>query len=230
MKAKTLGAAAGQLGGWAVMVFFVVLLSFIFSFLGTLCCALLAGMMLGAMKTYRWASIPISLVFPAVVWLLLRSMKSDLPDGRINLVALLCLGVFWVSFFLAGALVSHETRNRPPLGASQAEPVGPSASRGPEPGEQAGSGRPAVPAAAAACREARAELSLAQLQGTWRRQGAEGNGEAQEQVLEIKEDHLVVSALDATGGVCWVAEGKVRFEQTGRAWKPNATATDPPGR
>src|SRR5271157_4800368 len=106
MSAKTLRTVCGHIGGWCAITFFVLLLTFIFSFLGTIFCAVLAGMMLGAMKPHRWYSVPISLLFPVAICLVLRAMKADLPERQINLLSLLCLGAFWLAFFLTAALVS----------------------------------------------------------------------------------------------------------------------------
>ena len=112
MNAKTLGTVCGHVAGWCAIVSFVLLLTFIFSFLGTIFCAVLAGMMLGSMRPRRWHSVPISLLFPATIFLMLRAMKAELLERQIDLLSLLCLGAFWLTFLLAGVVVSAEQKAR----------------------------------------------------------------------------------------------------------------------
>jgi len=199
MNAKTLRTVSSYVAGWCALVAFVLLLTFIFSFLGTIFCAVLAGMMLGAMKPHRWYSVPISLLFPAAISLVLRAMKAELPDRQINLLSLLCLGAFWLAFSLAAALVSAEQKAR--------------TAPGPHPGQPT----PAAPPhrGMAAPREAvcaRGGLTLEGLQGTWRRKVATGNGGARERVLEIKGQDLVLKEVDGAGRVHWAAEGFVGLD------------------
>ena len=86
IRAVPLKTAAQYAGGLAIATFFVVLLSFVFSFLGTLFCAALAGLMLGALRTHKWQSILISLLFPLVIFTLLKGMKTELQERQILLV------------------------------------------------------------------------------------------------------------------------------------------------
>ena len=212
MNAKTLRTVSSYIAGWCALVSFVLLLTFIFSFLGTIFCAVLAGMMLGAMKPHRWYSVPISLLFPVSISLVLRAMKADLPERQINLLSLLCLGAFWLAFFLAAALVSAEQKARTTPGP---RPGPPSPAAPPQERQPAGE-RAAPMRWMAAPREAvcarRAGLTLERLQGTWRRKAATGNGEAHEDVLEIKGRDLVLKEVDGAGRVHWAAEGFVGLE------------------
>ncbi len=216
MNAKTLRTASGHVAGWCAIVSFVLLLTFIFSFLGTIFCAVLAGMMLGAMKPRRWHSVPISLLFPAAISLVLRAMKAELPEPQINLLSLLCLAAFWLAFFLAAVLVSAEQKARTAPAAGPAEPRPPAAPREPE--------RVVERAAPARCLAARCEavppesadgLTLARLQGAWWWKAANGNGEAHEKVLEIKGHDLVLREVDGAGQVHWAAAGTVRLDGAG---------------
>jgi len=216
MKAKTLRTVSGHVAGWGAIVSFVLLLTFIFSFLGTIFCSVLAGMMLGAMKPHRWHSVPISLLFPAAICLVLRAMKAELADRQINLLSLLCLGAFWLAFFLAAVLVSAEQKGR---GAPVAGPGKPSAQTPPrEPGPVAEGAAPDGCMAApleAVCPESADGLTLARLQGTWWWKAASGNGEAHEKVLRIEGHNLVLKEVDGAGQVYWAAQGSVRLDGAG---------------
>jgi len=216
MSAKTLRMVSGHIAGWCAIAFFVLLLTFIFSFLGTIFCSVLAGMMLGAMKPHRWHSVPISLLFPLAISVMLRAMKAELPEGQIDLLSLLCLGSFWLAFFLAAVLVSAEQKARRAAVAGPGEPSQPAAPR------ESG---PVVEPAAADCRmttpleavstESADGLTLARLQGRWRMKAANGTGEAHEKVLEIKDHDLVLKEVDGAGQVYWAAGGTVRLDGSG---------------
>src|ERR1035438_8644004 len=58
MNSMPLKSAVQNVGLCSVLVFFVVLLTLVFSFLGTIICAALAGMMMGATRPSRWLSVP----------------------------------------------------------------------------------------------------------------------------------------------------------------------------
>lgn len=216
MNAKTLGTVCGHVAGWCAIVSFVLLLTFIFSFLGTIFCAVLAGMMLGSMRPRRWHSVPISLLFPATIFLMLRAMKAELLERQIDLLSLLCLGAFWLTFLLAGVVVSAEQKARTAPGPGPGEPRPPATPGGPERVVE----RPAPAGRAAARFEAVSPqsadgLTLARLQGTWRWKAAKGDGEAHEKVLEIRGHDLVLKEVDGAGQVHWAAEGTVRLDGAG---------------
>jgi len=74
--------AVQYLLGAAAIAFFVGLLTFIFSFLGTIFCAALVGMMLGAFKDLRWQSVSFSFLLPAVLVAVLRVTRAELTGNR----------------------------------------------------------------------------------------------------------------------------------------------------
>jgi hypothetical protein len=216
MSAKTLRMVSGHIAGWCAIAFFVLLLTFIFSFLGTIFCAVLAGMMLGAMKPHRWYSVPISLLFPVVISLMLRAIKAELPERQIDLLSLLCLGSFWLAFLLAAALVSAEQKARTARVAGPGEPSPPGAPREPRPvaGRAAPDGCTAPPLEAVSPESAQG-LTLARLQGTWWWRAGSGNHEAHEKVLEINGHDLVLKEVDGAGQMHRAAEGTVRLDGPG---------------
>jgi hypothetical protein len=216
MSAKTLRMVSGHIAGWCAIACFVLLLTFIFSFLGTIFCSVLAGMMLGAMKPHRWYSVPISLLFPVAISVMLRAMKAELPERQIDLLSLLCLGSFWLAFFLAALLVSAEQKARRAAVTGPGEPSQPAAPR--ETGSVAGHApadcRMAAPIKAVSTESADG-LTLARLQGRWWWKPANGNREVHEKVLEIKDHDLVLKEVDGAGQVCWAAWGTVRLDGAG---------------
>ncbi len=205
MNATPIKIALRQVGGWGAIIFFVVLLTLTFSFLGTILCALLAGMMLGASKKSRWVSVPVSAIFPVVIFTVLRASKADLSGGRIMLVALLCFGAFWFMYLLTlGVLVFERKTQSSPEGNCTAEatlPVAP-----PEAGSESGNGRSPTELSSPA------EAGLGELAGRWVCEAAGADGQVQTKILEIAGGKLELSVVDYRGRAVVVAKGEVRLE------------------
>ena len=110
MNATAIRTAGRYLGAWGAIVFFVVLLSAIFTFLGTITCAVLAGMMTGAVKGAKWFSVSVSLVFPAVIFGMVRSASVELTQQQVILLGALCFGAFWVTHLVSAVVFFCEHR------------------------------------------------------------------------------------------------------------------------
>jgi len=168
---------AKSIGLWGVLIFFVVLLTLVFSFMGTLICATLAGMMMGAVKVGRRLVVAVSLLLPAIVFVVLHLTKAELQERQIGLVSLLCFGGFWFMYAGAGFLIAAEQRQSLPS-SSSAE-------------------------TAAVLPRALRELSLDELNGTWLSHAGPNEGS---RVLEIKNGKLVLSVLKSGGELVPIAE------------------------
>jgi hypothetical protein len=190
MNARFIRIALQYAGGCVAIVFFVVLLTLVFSFLGTIFCSILAGMMLGAARQSRWQCLPFSFVFPAVIYGLLHYTRAELSPRQGELLAVLCFCAFWVTYFAGAALISFERKTPPGLKGAAEVAAGPAA---PE---------PAV------------SLTLQELQGQWCWNNGRRNGERSEKVLEIKDDQLALRALGSDGRVRWEAKGAVKLEHS----------------
>lgn len=197
MNVRALKAAARYLGCWFAMVFFVVLLTTIFSFLGTIICAVLAGMMLGAAKHQRWQAVPVAVVFPTVIFTMLRSTRAELLGRQVMVLSLLCFGAFWLTYLVTSLLLLFEAKN------SLTQPA-----RGPTPTQfKPPASLPVVPGSRPpGGLLARAPLSVADLQGQWHQPVATGNGHSRERRLEISGDLLKLSLLDSQGGTSALGE------------------------
>src|SRR5437763_1583738 len=101
-------AALGYLVGWISIIAFVVLLSLIFSFVGTIICAGAAGMMMGATRMPRLASAAVSLIFPGVVIGVLRLSGAELEDRQILFLGVLCFVLYWSLYAALFKVVSQE--------------------------------------------------------------------------------------------------------------------------
>lgn len=192
--------AAGQyaLRG-SVIVFFVALLTFIFSFLGTIICAVVAGMMMGAARPSTGRALPVALIFPAVIFTLLRSLKSELEARQIGILALVCFAAFWLSYLLCALVLYSERRT-------------PAPARGPTLCPPRAGGADEAGDAGTRSLERPAELTLDQLQGRWRR---ETPADALPMLMEITRDRLVLHTPDATGRLAVVAQGNLRLDGSG---------------
>ena len=206
MSPGPLKLAAQYFLGLILVVFFVVLLSFIFSFLGTIFCAALAGMMLGAFRNLRWHAMLASFLFPAVSMGLLRGMRADLPDKQILIVALVCFGVFWLTYLVAATLFVYESKHRTLLAVEMAAK---------SPGRDLGSqspGRSEIALNGLNVPEPEPRLTMGFLQGEWLCD-ADQDGGFREKVLNIQQEKLTLRVADPDGRVRVLAMAKVRLDE-----------------
>lgn len=211
MNCKPVRTAVRYLAAWSLVACFVVLLTLIFNFLGTILCAVLGGMMLGAMKQARWHAIPGSLLLPTVLLILLRVTKAELSPLQSHVLALVCFGAFWLMFVLSAALVSFERKAQAsPVCRSEAA-AAPGVRRALDPAGQATSRHSAAVVSLAAAHKLTGQLALAELQGKWLFEPSGPNGHAHKKVMEIREDKLVLRILDPDGRVRFQARGEVEL-------------------
>lgn len=175
---------------WLVLVGVVLLLTLLFNFFGTLSCAALAGMMLGAIKHRRWLALPIAAVFPGVIFALMYFSKVELEGSKRIVVPALCFGLFWMTYFVTHLMMSAEAKSTPPRAQT------PAATKQVEP------------------------LRLDQLQGRWRCESADHDGRVKHRVIEITRGHLVLSEFDAGGRQRLRAEAEVQLEDSAPAEMP----------
>jgi hypothetical protein len=200
MKVSAIKAAVRYLGCWCAMVFFVVLLTTIFSFLGTIICAVLAGMMMGAAKHRRWQAIPVAVVFPAVIFTMLRSTKAELLGRQVMVLSLLCFGAFWLTYVVTSLLLVFEAKKPATPDGREGAPNERLAAKPTSLGE-----RPQESLTA----QVERGLALADLQGEWSQPSATHNGDGVERTMEIKGDKVLLTARHADGRVRRVAEGQL---------------------
>jgi len=223
MSLRPIKVAVQYLLGAVVIAFFVSLLTFIFSFLGTIFCAALAGMMLGALKNLRWQSIPFSLLFPSVIVGLLRVTKAELPASQVLVLAFSAFGAFWLTYVAAAFLLAFERKNQPvpdvalvQLPATRSGPGEPES----EPSESL------VAAAHGAAPDREADLNLGVLEGKWLFEAHTNHQTPRRKVLEFRDDKLVLSVTEPSGTVSLFAECQVLLDGRGarRSMKLAGTA------
>jgi hypothetical protein len=205
MTSSRLKAVARYVGGWGLLIFFVALLTSIFSFLGTFICAVLAGAMLGATRPGRWQSLAISLVFPATIFTLLRVSRAALADRQVGVLALLCFGAFWFTYLATWGVMAMESKQR--------------------------AANPGLPGARPARRPSRAgwpgqTLTLDVLQGKWLCQMPRLTGQAQEKLMEITGRKLTLRVTDGRGQVALKAKAMVNLDAS--ASPQRLTLSGPP--
>jgi len=206
MKARP-KAVLGYVVGWMITICFVVLFTVIFSFVGTIICAALAGMMMGAARLAWWQSLALSMVFPGVISTTFRITRTELPASQIVFVAVLCFAIFWVIYFALRALTSQE----------KAQSAGPrrTTSRVQVSAAQTSTSvvRPAVVCTSASANVMDRGLpgvSLQMLQGTWFARN--GSSDPQHhKAIEISQDTLIVRLTDGHGQEQCLAQGHLRI-------------------
>ena len=208
MNATAIRTAGKHLGAWGAIVFFVILLSVIFTFLGTITCAVLAGMMMGAVKGARWFSVSVSLVFPGVVFGMVRGARVELTPQQVILLAALCFGVFWVTYLVSAFVFFCEQKemksSRLPAPAPPQEPLA-------QDGQFAATGCTLAaepPGSAATVRES----CLEQLQGDWVCEASSAGEPLCKRIIQIKEAKLELKAIDASGRITLLATGDVTLQ------------------
>jgi hypothetical protein len=197
----------------ATVLLFVVLLTIIFSFLGAFFCAGLAGMMLGSVTLQRRYIAGFSLIFPTVLFTILRVGGAELLMKQIVLLSFLCWATFWVTYLLVRAVVSYERKSHP------AGAPGPFVSPQPavvnhRPPQQKAAAERQSPRPEAVLAGADHELSLQLLQGKWSCAAADGNSHREQKLMEIDQHKLVLTISDRHGQVHFVGKGEVTLSKS----------------
>ena len=193
MSSLPIKAALKHAAAWGIVVGFVSLLTIIFSFLGTLFCAALGGMMMGASKAHKALAFGFSVLCPGVLLGTLRTQKTELVQRQVLILAILCFAAFWALYFIAMFLAVYEKRSD----ATESSEADRSPSKALESLATANS-HSALPV-----------LRLDELEGKWCREGPPPNGHAQKRILEIRDGTLALSTVDAQGRVYSCAQGRL---------------------
>src|SRR5690349_17205423 len=110
MSFQPIKTALKYVSAWSMVAGFAALLTIIFNFLGTLFCAALGGMMMGATKASWRLSVPFSLLCPAVLFGVMRTQKTELAQRQIAVLLLICVVAFWAIYWAAAALMAQEQK------------------------------------------------------------------------------------------------------------------------
>jgi hypothetical protein len=194
-----------------VLVSVVVFLTMMFSLLGAISCAVVSGMIMGAARQGKVWSGFVSLVSPAVA-LILAHVSNALPDLQNLQFSLVCLGAYWIAYFLTSGLVLLERKQPPP--SARSNTLRGATAGGCEPGF------PTIPdaissVAVAASRVPSGEPSLEELTGKWSCSTSGPDGQLHTKVMEIDGTRLALSITDAGGRTSSLAKGGVKLERLG---------------
>lgn len=201
------------LGAGIVLVFFVSILTLLFTFLGTITCSVLVGMMAGSMRRWRWQLILVSLVFPAVILAFAVFSKVDLAMGKCVLLALLCFGIFWIMYLVTFVLMAGEKRAQSLAGAQEGTNETPMGVSGATDGLRASS--PSIAESQAESAVPGCEPVLEELQGSWTRGASSRDGQERKQVIEIVRNRIAWRVVDPAGRGRVILQGIVRPIQHG---------------
>ena len=180
----------------------------LFTFLGTITCAVLAGMMMGAFKGAKWFSVSVSLVFPGVIFGMARGAKVELTPQQIALLAVLCFGTFWVTYLVSAFVFFCEQKDRKSATLPERAPQGETFAQA---GQVATTSRTAT-AEVPGCTELGRESCLDQLQGDWVCEVSGTSHSPGRRVIQIMESKLELKAVDASGRITLLAKGDVTLQ------------------
>jgi len=193
----SLKTATRYVAGWMTVILFAGLLTFIFSFLGAFFCAALAGMMLGSFKLPRWQTIALSITFPAVLVGVLRFGGSELLLKQVLLLSVLCLGTFWVTYWIVRAVVFYEHKGQAVVAVTR---------------DVNGHLQPHVNCNGAPV----GQLNLQILQGKWWCVSPKQSSDHERKYLEIQRGNLLLTIRDPAGKISFKGRGEVELRD-GRA-------------
>ena len=208
MNVVAVKTAGRYLGAWGAIVLCVILLSLLFTFLGTITSAALVGMMMGAFKGAKWFSASISLAFPAVIFDMARGAKVELTPQQITLLAALCFGTYWVTYLVSAVVFFCEQKGK-------------NWSKSPAPAFPDRTAAPSAQVAATACVPAveslgstvsASESCLEHLQGNWVCEASSAGEPPCKKVIQIKEAKLELRTVDASGRTTLLATGDVTLQ------------------
>jgi len=198
MSSSSASGVARQIGVGLVLVVFVTLVTFMFSFLGTILSAALIGMMVGFSKRWNWQWIPISLLFPVVLLASLHvsNSKSELSWPESLRLASVSFGTFWATYLATRGVFLLEGGNGTPSAAQPAVRA--------EPARQ--------PATAAWH-----ELDIAELQGAWTQEIVLPAGRTLRKVIQVDHHQLTMSLVGEDGQTQILAKGELQVARPARS-------------
>jgi hypothetical protein len=180
-----------EIGVGIVLVVFVSLVTFMFSFLGTILCAVMIGMMVGFSRKWRWMFILLSLLFPAVLVVSLHTSSSRSELSLFDNIRLASVGfvTFWGAYAVTRALSFLEGGSNNTSGGLSAVPA-----------RLEGASRAEAPSWH--------ELELEESQGAWFQEAAESAG-----CPWVEQNELTMSLMREDGGTQIVAEGGLQVHK-----------------
>jgi hypothetical protein len=190
MSSLPIKTALKHLSAWSILIAFVGLLTVIFSFLGTLFCAALGGMMMGATKASKALSFAFSVLCPGILMVTMKSQRTELAERQVVILATLCLAAFWLLYLMSMLLVAYEKSGPNSNSTVAAKNLG------------TANGAVVIPA-----------LRLAELEGKWWSEISATGGQNQKRILEIREGATALSTLGPDGRVCSRAQGRLKLEE-----------------
>lgn len=208
MNAAAIRTAGKYLGAWGVIALSVGLVSFTFTLLGTMACAVLLGMMMGALKGAKWFSVMVSMVFPLVILGMTRSPRATLTPQQFLLLGALCFGAFWVTYLVSAIVFFCEQKDRKSFKPHALSPGPKPLARGWQ--ADATSLTPATGSLGSAVPSA--ESCLEQLQGNWVCEASSAGSSPCKKVIQISEARLELKVIDGGGRTTLVARGEVALQ------------------
>jgi hypothetical protein len=194
--------------GLCVLLLFVALLTLIFSFLGTIFCAALCGLMMGCSRVSKLLALPSSALFPGVLLAVLASQHSEMTDHQRVVLSGVTLATFWIIYLVGATMMAFEKKNpQPDPGPKIVQEAAGAPPASAAPGPATGLAEAGELFSPSACQA----MSLEELEGSWHCETCGADGRAQQKLLEIKGATLVLRKWNAEGRVCSCAQCRLRL-------------------
>jgi hypothetical protein len=210
---------------WSLVALFVALLTIVFSFLGTVFCAALGGMMMGATRASLKMSLPFSMLCPGLLLAILRFQKSELANRQILILLVVCLMAFWVICAVSAALMAHEQKDSNSSGNPKADTNGQLSTAACS--RESSSPIKAEPRQTEVATAATLGFQLRELDGHWCCETSGLDGRTRKRTLEIKGGAVLLSTLDAEGHVCACTRANLKCTEADLALLAVSSATNP---
>ena len=184
-----------------LLIGFVILVTTIFSFVGTISCCVLIGMMMGSLRDSRGTAIPVSLIFPMVTIALLQYPAPAVSLQKATSLAALCFAVFWAMYWLTRGLMLLESTGKPSSRRTTRSSASQAAEATSGVHERHAGGISGTPGLADAVqgRDGNQDVALTKLQGKWVSLTSRGQENSYEEVLEFNQETFQLEWTDARG-------------------------------
>lgn len=214
MLGSSVRSFARQVGRLGLLTVVVVVLTFLFNLVGTLCVSVITGMMAGASRRFNWQVISVSLVPPAVAVALGYITKVNFEPRQWLTLPGVCLGSFWVTWAATYLLISLEKKSAPSRRSLAS--VGSTTAPGSEFRGQQSDIFPGTQLSDAASKAGEVEdrLRLDDLQGTWCCESNRPDGASTKKVFVVEEGKFSFSIVNDSGHSRLVARGDVVVQDT----------------
>jgi len=209
---------------FGVLVLLTGVVTVLFSYVGTICVAVLAGMMIGTLPRSIWLALRVGFVFPAVMLAMLQLWRVELEFPRQLMMGGLSFAMFWAVYLLTLGVMCLEARSGAAGEAAGASSAGDSVGAEGTGRSEEGAGEiasglrdrsedtPAIP------------IILQWLEGEWCCEVVDLEGRRCHKVFRVAGDQFSLAVTPANGDQSEAVRGHLKFGESDRHQTPTLLA------